>query len=65
MSIKHIAAWIAGAIFLVIGVWIVSNLEFTIGVSEFSYAFALLIAFLFFLVAGLCWITVAVATRRF
>ncbi len=65
MSFKLISAWIVGGIFLLLGTWIIQNLEMTIGVSEFSYVFAMIIALLFFLVAGLCWISVAVATRRF
>ena len=64
MSFKLIATWLIGGVFLLFGVWIVNNLEFTIGVSEFSYAFAMVIALLFFLVAGLCWISVAVGTKH-
>jgi len=64
MGFKLIATWIIGGIFLLFGVWIVRNLEFTIGVSEFSYAFAMVIALLFFLVAGMAWISVAVGTKH-
>ncbi|GAF81711.1 unnamed protein product [marine sediment metagenome] len=64
MSVKLIATWVIGAIFLLFGIWIVNNLELTIGVSEFSYAFAMFIALLFLLLAGLCWISVAVGTRH-
>ena len=64
MSFKLIATWVIGGLFLLFGVWIIQNLELTIGVSEFSYLFAMTIAFLFFLVAGLCWISVAVGTKH-
>lgn len=64
MSIKLVSAWIMGGILLLLGVWIIQNLKLGIGVSEFSYIFALLIALILFLIAGLCWISVAVATKH-
>ncbi len=64
MSMKLVSVWIAGGIFLLLGSWIVQNLRLDVGVSYLSYGFAMAIAFLLFLVAGLCWISVAVATRR-
>jgi hypothetical protein len=45
-------------------VWIVQNLQLNVGVSEFQYGLALVIALILFLVAGLCWISVAVATKQ-
>ena len=59
-----ILTWMAGGLFLLVGVWIVGNLEINVGVSWASYAFAMLIAFVFFLVAGLCWITVSTGVRH-
>jgi len=64
MSMKLVSFWILGSIFLLIGVWIIQNLEFGLGVSEYSYILAIAIAFIMFLLAGLCWISVAVATRH-
>lgn len=64
MSFKLISTWVIGGLFLLLGTWIIQNLKLTIGVSEFSYAFAMVIALLFFLVTGLCWISVAVGTRQ-
>lgn len=64
MTLKLIAAWIIGGLFLLAGVWIVSNLEMTVGVSETSYILALLAALGLILAAGLLWISVAVATRH-
>ncbi|HJW96894.1 MAG TPA: hypothetical protein VJ485_01915 [archaeon] len=64
MSAKLVMAWIIGGLFLLGGVWIVQNLELNVGVGEFQYTLALLIALVLFLIAGLCWISVAVATRQ-
>jgi len=64
MSVKLVGIWVLGGVLLLLGTWIVQNLEFNVGVSGFSYILALLIAFVIFLLAGLCWISVAVATRH-
>ncbi len=64
MSAKLVLAWIVGGLFLLGGVWITQNLELNVGVTEFQYALALVIAFILMLIAGLCWISVAVATRH-
>ncbi|MBI4163768.1 MAG: hypothetical protein HY512_02815 [Candidatus Aenigmarchaeota archaeon] len=60
-SAKLVAVWVLGALFLLGGMWIMNNLEQTLGVSEFSYMFAILIALVAFLLTGLCWISVAAA----
>ncbi len=57
-------AWIIGGMFILGGTWIVQNLQLNIGVTDFQYYIALLIALILFLLAGLCWISVAVATRQ-
>ncbi len=64
MSMKLVGAWVLGALLLAAGTWIIQNLKLEVGVSEFSYGLALLVAFIFFLLGGLAWISVAVATRR-
>lgn len=64
MSIKLVGVWILGGIFMLLGTWIVQNLEFNVGVSGFSYIIAMLIALVLFLLAGLSWISVSVATRH-
>ncbi len=61
---RLVGTWIAGGFFLTAGSWIVNNLRLETGVSEFSYALALIIAFIFFLIAGLCWINVGVAAKH-
>lgn len=64
MTLKLIAAWIAGGLLLLAGIWIVSNLEMTVGVSGNSYILALLVALGLILASGLLWISVAVATKH-
>jgi NADH:ubiquinone oxidoreductase subunit 6 (subunit J) len=60
---RLVAAWMLGSIFLMAAVWITANLEYTTGVTVASYVLAALVAFTLFLLTGLCWIAVAVATR--
>jgi hypothetical protein len=64
MSVKLVGVWILGGVFMLLGTWIIQNLEFNVGVSSVSYALAILISFVLFLLAGLAWISVAVATRH-
>jgi hypothetical protein len=64
MSVKLVGVWILGGVFLLLGTWIIQNLELNVGVSGFSYALALLIALVLFLLTGLAWISVSVATRH-
>jgi hypothetical protein len=62
-NIKIMAFWILGAIMLMIGSMIAGRVEAGIGVSDAGFFFALLIAFVLFLVGGLLWISVAIATK--
>ncbi len=64
MSSKLVFSWVLGGIFLLLGIWIINNLKLTLGVSELSYAIAMIIAFIFILVAGLLWINVSVAVKH-
>jgi hypothetical protein len=64
MSSKLVGVWIIGAILLLASTWIIQKLDLTLGVSPLSYAIALVIAFLLILLCGLCWISVAVATKH-
>jgi membrane protein DedA with SNARE-associated domain len=61
---RLIGAWIAGGLFMLMGTWIVNNLRLETGVSEVSYVLALIVALVFFLIAGLCWINVSVAAKH-
>ncbi len=63
MEVKLVLVWIIGGLLLLAGTWITSNLELTIGVTDISYSIALLASLVLFLLAGLCWISVAVATK--
>ena len=63
MEHKLILVWILGGLFLLAGIWIVSNLELTEGVTIIAYSMALLAALVLVLLGGLCWISVAVATK--
>jgi hypothetical protein len=64
MSARLVLVWILGGLFILGGIWILQNLEMNLGVGEFQYALAMIIAFVLVLLAGLCWISVAVATRQ-
>jgi hypothetical protein len=64
MSTKLVGGWILGSLLLLAGTWIIQNLKLEVGVTDLSYALAFLIAFVLFLLGGLAWISVAVATRR-
>jgi membrane protein DedA with SNARE-associated domain len=64
MSAKLVFSWILGGVFLLLGIWIGNNLEFTIGVSEASYAIAMVVALIFILIGGLLWINVSVAVKN-
>jgi hypothetical protein len=59
-----IFSWLLGGVFLLFGVWIINNLEFGIGVSEFSYAIAMIVSLVFILIAGLLWINTSVGVRH-
>jgi hypothetical protein len=61
---KLVGTWIGGGFFFLAGTWIVNNLKLETGVSDISYALALVIAFIFFLIGGLAWINVAVAAKH-
>ncbi|MBN2330220.1 MAG: hypothetical protein JXC85_00215 [Candidatus Aenigmarchaeota archaeon] len=63
MELKLVLVWALGSLLLMAGTWIMGNLELTIGVTSVSYAIALLAAFILLMLAGLCWISVAVATK--
>ncbi len=63
MELKLVIVWLLGGLFMIAGTWVVGNLELTVGVTQISYAVALLASFVLYLLAGLCWISVAVATK--
>jgi len=64
MSVRLVVSWIVGSVFMLLALWIVSNLEVNVGVPEFNYFVTLILAFILILLAGFSWISVAVATRH-
>ncbi len=63
-SPKLLAAWAGGAILLLLGSWILTNLHPGPGVTDIQYAFALILSLVLYMVAGLLWISVAVAVKE-
>jgi hypothetical protein len=64
MSSKLILSWIIGGVFLLIGIWILNNLKFGLGVTEMGYAIAIIVSLIFILLGGLLWINTAVGVRH-
>ncbi|MAH43033.1 hypothetical protein CL614_04915 [archaeon] len=56
--------WILGAIFAFLASMISGNLEWVTGTTEISYAVSVLLSLVLFLVAGMCWISASVNSRR-
>lgn len=52
--------WIVGSIAILFGAWIVGHVEMTLGVTQQSYAIALLISLLLIMFGGICWVAIAV-----
>lgn len=63
-SWKIILFWILGAGFLLTGVVIAGNTEIDFSTSFTNFAFALGIAFILILAAGLFWVSVAVTMKE-
>jgi len=64
MEIKLVIFWILGSLLTLGGAWIIGNLEMPVGVTQVSYAIAVIASMVMFLLAGLCWISVAVAAKH-
>lgn len=56
--------WVLGTVCILLGSMISGHLEKGLGVSDLSFSFALLIAFVLFLLGGLLWISVAIAVKK-
>ncbi len=61
---RFVIFWILGAVLILAGSWIAGHVEWTLGTTKLSYAFALFLAFLSILLGGLCWIGVAVGASK-
>ncbi len=64
MTARLVVSWAIGGLFILLGVWIVNNLQLTLGVSELSYLVAMIVAYILILIGGLLWINIAVAVRN-
>ena len=63
-NIKLLGFWVLGSALLLAALWILKGLEMVVGVTPVSFYISMFIAFILVMLAGLCWISVAVATRR-
>jgi hypothetical protein len=56
--------WILGAIFMTIGAIIAGNIEWVEGTTSWSFGISIVLAFIMFVIGGLCWISSAVNARK-
>ena len=56
--------WILGAVFMFLATLIAGNIEWIEGTTPFSFWISVLIAFIFFLMAGVAWISAAANLRQ-
>ena len=61
---KIVLLWVLGAFSLFIASWISGNLKPGLGVEVSGLLLASIIAFIFFLIAGLLWMSAAIASRK-
>jgi len=64
MTAKLVLSWAIGGLFILLGVWVINNLEMTLGVSELSYSVAMIVSYILILIGGLLWINISVAVRN-
>lgn len=62
-NLKIVAFWVLGAFCILFGSMIAGRVEKGLGVDETSFYIALLASFILFLLGGLLWIAVAIATK--
>jgi hypothetical protein len=62
-NIKIMLFWIIGALLLLVGSMIAGRVERGLGVSDAGFFFAVLVAFAMFLLGGLLWMSVGMATK--
>ncbi|NOQ55735.1 MAG: hypothetical protein GQ477_02920 [Nanohaloarchaea archaeon] len=61
---KLIGEWLLATTLIISGMWIAINVEWVLGVTSTSYYGALLIAFIFNLVAGLIYAAITAEVAR-
>lgn len=64
MTVKLISFWILGGLSMLFGFFITNNLKYEIGVTDLGFVLALVVALVLILIAGLFWISVAVASKQ-
>ncbi|MEM5773245.1 MAG: hypothetical protein QXL86_03440 [Candidatus Aenigmatarchaeota archaeon] len=57
--------WVLSSLFLLFGSMIAGELQTSYGTNEIALLIAFLLALIFFLLAGLFWIAIAVALRQY
>ncbi len=61
---RFVLFWVLGALLMLVGSWIAGHVEWTVGTTKAAYYGAIVLAFLLFLLAGLCWVGVAVGVSK-
>ena len=61
---KMVLFWVLGTVCVMAGSMVSGHLESGPGVTGTSYTFALVVAFVLFMLGGLLWISVAIAMKR-
>lgn len=56
--------WILGSVFGFAGAMLAGNIEWVEGTTAASYGLTAVIAFLFFMLTGMCWISAAINARQ-
>ena len=56
--------WLPGGIFMFIGALIAGNVEWVEGTTPVSFWLAIALSFVLFLIAGVCWISAAINSRK-
>ena len=64
MALKLVFAWILGALLILAGSWLVAAAAAGAWQNVVSYYLSLAGSFILFLLAGLCWIAVAVSAKK-
>jgi len=62
---KIVLLWVLASLFMLFGSMIAGGLSKSYGSNETGLAIAFLLALIFFLLAGLIWIAIALALRRY
>jgi hypothetical protein len=56
--------WLLGAVFFFLGGIFAGNLRWLYGTTQFSYGLSVVLTFVFFLIAGMLWISASVNARQ-